>query len=164
MQVCLPEFKSGLIWHPVGPRRTVGLPRELRRKQRGESQQRDRILGCHLSASQTHQRLHREEPESNCKGAWAVGGGGRGGEEAASHWPGPAPKPRPLAIPGCACPVAWETGRRRSGCGWEALATPALALCGGAPYHPGMARVKVQVPSPCSRPAGRLWRGGDPKT
>lgn len=37
MQVCLPVFKLELIWHPVGPRRAVGLPRAIRRKQRGKT-------------------------------------------------------------------------------------------------------------------------------
>lgn len=140
MQLCLPVFKSELIWHPGGPRRAVALPREMRRKQRG------RHSGGTESLAATGQR-HRHTNvctaryrNPTAKAREQLRGGGARGEGAASHWPGPTPKPRPLVLPGCACPVAWETGRARSGCGWKALATPALGTLsprGGQSQGPG---------------------------
>lgn len=144
MQVCLPVFKLELIWHPVGSRRAVGLPREMRRKQRGKTAAGQGPWLPPVSFTDTPTSAPRGTRGTRIQLQRRAGGGG--GEGAASHWPGPAPKPRPLAIPGRACPVAWETGRRRCGCGWKALATPALAPPVGQLVAQGWARVKVQVP------------------
>lgn len=150
MQVCLPVFKSELIWRPVGPRRAVGLPREMRRRHGSGT--------ASLAATRQRQRhtnvctARSQNPTAKARGRWWGGGGG------CKSLARPGPKAPPPRHPGMRRPSCLGN---RSACGWKALATPAS---GWAPCHPGVARVKVQVPSHCSRPAGRLWRVGDPKT
>lgn len=161
MQLCLPVFKSELIWHPGGPRRAVALPREMRRKQRGRHSGRTESLAAtgqrhrHTNVCSARYRNPTAKAREQLRG-----GGGAGPAERELQAIGQAQPQSPAPSSSRDAPAQLPGKPGAEGLGAVGKRWP---LPPWAPCHPGVARVKVQVPSHCSRPAGRVWRVGDPK-